>query len=99
MKFLIQVDSRYKSKAYVDKWYQGLGFTKINCALAQVRKATLPQRICYQTKSQTRTLFLFKGIGDDYTTGKKRNLIQIGPMFFVPKIMVRKTTRKRNAKT
>jgi hypothetical protein len=101
IKFFIQWDGRYRNKA--TRNYGGRNeFSKVNHAIAVLKTMPNPHRLCYREGqfSGNRTLMIFEGLKDIgcFTDKKRKSLIHVGTGMFVPKSIVRKTTRKRKKK-
>jgi hypothetical protein len=101
MNFFLQWDGTTKSRAY-----NGIGskeWTKINHAIAELKKKEHPHRLCVRMGANRYapvvTLLLFEGTGGRTFNAKKlTGLVQVGKGMYIPKAVRRKTTRKRKTK-
>lgn len=101
MRFYIQRDSGNQERAYKQSIHYEL-YKKINIAIIELKKKKNPHRLCFRdvVTNTVGTLMLFEGTrgAGIFSSKKLDNLIQVGPRMFVPKTLVRKTTRKRKIK-
>jgi hypothetical protein len=77
-------------------------FTKINHAIDELKKKERPHRLVFQDDDSSgwNTLMFFEGVlgQGSFTEKKLSTLIKVGAYMYVPKSLVRKTTRKRKRK-
>ena len=95
IKFFVQWDGRYRSRAY--KNANTAEFEKVNHAIDRLKRQAIPYKLCFREvgSDSVRTLMRFEAQKGIFTDKKKASMVQVGPLMYVPKGLVRKTTQKR----
>ena len=95
MKFYLHYDYGGRSRARQNN-YKRKRYNKINYAIAALKTKKSPTKlVCVDNSCTTHTLMYFEGREGAYNDAKKKTLVQVGALMYVPKSIVRKTTRKR----
>ena len=97
MKFYIQYDGRGRSRAYSGT-YGFKPFSSVNAAIDALKTKKSPHKLVFEENGAVYTILYYSGKEDVYTAMKLNSLHQVGPLMFVPRSLVRKTTRKRKKK-
>lgn len=98
MKFYLKWEHRNRSRAH-RSYGRNASFTKINHAIDELKKKEYAHTLVFQDdETATRsTLMFFTGTLGNGTFSEKKlsTLVQVGAKMYVPKSLIRKTTRKR----
>ena len=98
MKFYLKLERYNRSRAYCS-YERDVTFAKINHAIDELKKKEHAHSLVFQDDETTTrsTLMFFEGTHGNrvFSAKKLSTLVQVGAKMYVPKSLIRKTTRKR----